>query len=34
MTASLGLPDAAAPEALVGAFDPASLPRTPAVYGA
>jgi glutamyl-tRNA synthetase len=33
MTRSLGLPDAATPGELVGGFDPASLPRTPAVYG-
>jgi glutamyl-tRNA synthetase len=33
MTASLGLPDAASPHELIGAFDPASLPRTAAVYG-
>ena len=34
MAASLGLPEADAPGDLLGAFDPAALPRDPAVYSA
>jgi glutamyl-tRNA synthetase len=32
MAASLGLPGAAAPSELLAAFDPAALPRAPALY--
>jgi glutamyl-tRNA synthetase len=34
MEASLGLPAAEDPHELIAAFDPATLPRTPTVYGA